>query len=322
MQEKAKSSSIAIKIVKQLFDSMRGRLHYLKGFPPFLYITLNLIMWIAPLIIIVILKFLFPFGKVKAFSHRVTSWMYAFATWIDDFLLWKLLGISLEIRGLEGLKRDQWCLVLANHQSWADILVLQTALNRKIPALRFLVKRELIYVPIVGQICWGLDYPFLKRHSRAYLQRHPESRGEDLKTLKQSLERSIDYPASLVNLTEGTRFSLEKAKRQQSPYRYLLKPRTGGFKITVQALGPRLKDIIDVTIVYDHLEMSFWGFLSGNCRQVVVKVEKIPMNNVLQFMNQGGAEKGSDPYASWLQALWKKKDENISYLRDYIEKRA
>ena len=188
MQEKAKQSFRTLQRIKLVFDYLWKRLYYIKGLLAFCYITLNLCIWVPQLIIIAILKILLPFKTVNAFSYWVTSWMYALATWVDDFLLWKILGISLETSGVEGLHRDRWYLVLSNHQSWADIFILQSILNRKAPILRFLVKRELIYMPLVGQICWALDYPLLKRHSRAYLSKHPHKKGEDLITLKKSLE--------------------------------------------------------------------------------------------------------------------------------------
>jgi 1-acyl-sn-glycerol-3-phosphate acyltransferase len=318
VRKKGKTSSKTINIKAWFFYTWE-HFYYLKGLPPFLYITLNLSLWIVPLIIIAILKFLFPFKKLNALFYWVTSWMYALATWADDFLLWKLLGISLEIRGLEGLRRDRWYLVLANHQSYADIFILQSILNRKAPILRFLVKRQLIYMPLVGQICWALDYPFLKRHSRAYLERHPEKKNEDLITLKKNLERNIDYPASLINLAEGTRFTSGKAKRRKSPYRYLLKPKKGGFKIIIQALGSHLEEIIDFTITYDHLDLNFWEFISGRCKRVFVEVQRIPMNTVLYFLNLQETKKDGDPFAIWLQTLWKEKDEKIRSTRDALD---
>ena len=176
-------------------------------------------------------------------------------------------------------------------------------------------------MPLVGQICWVLDYPFLKRYSRAYLRRHPERKGEDLMTLKKNLERSIGYPASLINLAEGTRFTLEKAKRRQSPYRYLLNPKKGGFKIIIQALGSHLKEIIDVTIVYDQLNLNFWEFISGKCKRVVVKVRRIPINRILNDPELEGTENGGDPFTLWLQDLWKDKDEKIGGIRDALDKK-
>ena len=38
---------------------------------------------------------------------------------------------------------------------------------------------------ILGLAWWFLDYPFMKRHSRDALQKHPELRGEDLAQAQQ-----------------------------------------------------------------------------------------------------------------------------------------
>ena len=44
---------------------------------------------------------------------------------------------TFEATGLEGLSPKDWYLVISNHQSWVDILVLQRIFNRKIPFLKF-----------------------------------------------------------------------------------------------------------------------------------------------------------------------------------------
>ena len=56
-------------------------------------------------------------------------------------------------------------LVLANHQSWVDILVLQKVFNRRIPLLRFFLKRQLFWVPLLGLAWWALDFPFMGRYT-------------------------------------------------------------------------------------------------------------------------------------------------------------
>ncbi len=53
----------------------------------------------------------------------------------------------------------------SNHRSWVDILVLQSIFNRRIPFLKFFLKRQLIWVPLLGLAWWALDFPFMRRYS-------------------------------------------------------------------------------------------------------------------------------------------------------------
>ena len=78
-----------------------------------------------------------------------------------------------DVAGIDGLDYRGWYMVNCNHQSWVDILVLQHLLNRRIPLLKFFLKQQLIYVPVIGLAWWALDFPFMRRHSDAYLKAAP-----------------------------------------------------------------------------------------------------------------------------------------------------
>jgi 1-acyl-sn-glycerol-3-phosphate acyltransferase len=58
----------------------------------------------------------------------------------------------------EALHRDGWYLAISNHQSWPDILILQTILRRT-PAIKFFTKRQLLFIPFFGQAMWCLGFP-------------------------------------------------------------------------------------------------------------------------------------------------------------------
>ncbi|HCH76877.1 MAG TPA: acyltransferase, partial [Pseudomonas sp.] len=61
--------------------------------------------------------------------------------------------IRWDVQGLDQVDMHHSYLVTSNHQSWADILVLQYQLNRRMPFLKFFLKQELIWVPVIG-LCW------------------------------------------------------------------------------------------------------------------------------------------------------------------------
>ena len=123
-----------------------------------------------------------------------------------------------DVQGLDGLDARGWYLVSSNHQSWVDILVLQRVFHGRIPFLKFFLKRELIWVPVIGLAWWALDFPFMKRGRGAGAQR------SDLQSTRAACEKFKRIPTSVINFVEGTRFTAAKQARQASPYRYLLKP--------------------------------------------------------------------------------------------------
>jgi 1-acyl-sn-glycerol-3-phosphate acyltransferase len=215
-----------------------------------------------------------------------------------------------DIKGADALKRADWYLVLSNHQSWVDILVLQKVFNRKIPFLKFFIKRELFWFPVLGQAWWALDFPFIKRYTKSFLQKKPHLRGKDLEITRKACEKFKKIPVSIMNFVEGTRFTNEKHNRQHSPYTHLLKPKAGGIAFVLGAMGDQLDRILDVTIVYPGTARSFWALLCGNIREIKVRVRSISVGSELQgdYINDASFRK---KLQQWLNSLWDEKDQRI-----------
>jgi 1-acyl-sn-glycerol-3-phosphate acyltransferase len=183
-----------------------------------------------------------------------------------------------DVQGIAGLDPHNWYLVNSNHQTWADIFVLQHLFNRRIPLLKFFIKDQLKWVPVMGLAWWALDFPFMRRHSEEYLKLHPEMRGKDQAATRKACEKFALIPTSVMNFLEGTRFTPAKHQRQQqSPYRHLLKPKAGGIALALNAMGDRFRAILDVTIVYPDGAPNFWEFLCGRLRRVIVRVQILPV---------------------------------------------
>lgn len=111
--------------------------------------------------------------------------------------------LQWEVHGLEGLSKKNWYLLICNHRSWADIVVLCVLFRKHIPMNKYFLKQQLAWVPFLGLACWALDMPFMKRYSRAYLLRHPERRGKDVETTRRSCEKFRLHPTTIVNFVEG-----------------------------------------------------------------------------------------------------------------------
>lgn len=232
------------------------------------------------------------------------------ARWIDGNhrILDRMVPTEWDVSGIpDDVRPDGHYLLIANHRSWIDIIVLQLVFRRRMAFIRFFLKQELIWFPILGQACWALEFPFMKRYTPDYLQQHPEKRGEDLATTRRACQRYRHVPVAIANFVEGTRFSEEKRRNEDAPYRYLLRPRTGGITYVLASLGDQLDAVIDVTIAYSS-EPTMFAFLTGRMKTIHVRARKLDVPP--EFLTVAITEPGParDRFKSWMDGVWKEKD--------------
>jgi 1-acyl-sn-glycerol-3-phosphate acyltransferase len=271
----------------------------------------NTLFWCCLLLVLALAKFVVPVKPVRVTIDRAlngiaTRWVAGNSGWmrLTQRTRWSVTGLEkLEYRG--------WYMVNCNHQSWVDIIVLQHLLNRRIPMLKFFLKRQLIYVPVIGLAWWALDFPFMRRHSDAYLRAHPEKRFEDLEATRRACRKFALVPTSVMNFPEGTRLTRAKHHAQHSPYRHLLKPKAGALALALAVLGDRFDSMLDVTIVYPQGAPTFWQFLCGDVAKVVVRARQVPIPRELRAGDYAGDPKFRKTFQHWLQGLWREKDEEI-----------
>lgn len=293
----------------------------LRGLVCAVLLGLNTLLWCWPLFALALFKLL-PFPASQALCRRLMGRIAEY--WADGNRAWiDAAGrIAWQVEGLEQVRTRGSCLVISNHQSWVDIFVLQYHLNRRLPLLRFFLKQELIWIPVFGLCCWALDFPFMKRHSKAYLARHPEKRGSDLATARQACARLRGIPVALFNFLEGTRFTETKHADQQSPYQHLLKPRAGGIALAIGAMGEQLQGMVDVTIHYPDGRPRFRDLLSGNLQRVVVcfAARSIPAEFLGRSYDQD--ESFRLQFQQWVNRLWEDKDALLERLHRQWPSRA
>lgn len=286
----------------------------LRGLLAGLLLVLNTLFWCWPLFALALLKLL-PLKASQALCRRL---MGAVAErWADGNKAWmdQVGDTRWQVEGLERLRVRGSCLVISNHQSWVDIFVLQYHLNRRLPLLRFFLKKELIWIPVFGLCCWALDFPFMQRHSKAYLARHPEKRDADLQTTRRACARLRGIPVALFNFLEGTRFTAAKHSAQQSPYRHLLKPRAGGIALAIDAMGEQLEALVDVTIHYPDGRPGFRDLLCGRLQRVAVCFEAraIPAEFIGRSYDRD--ESYRLQFQQWVNRLWEDKDALLERLQ-------
>ena len=289
-------------------------MEFLKGALAFILLVFNTLFWCAFLLSIAILKLLFPIESWKRLCTRLIinigeCWIYCNGIWIR-----LLHRPQWTVEGFESLDTSNWYLSVANHQSWADIFVLQDITNRKIPMLKFFMKHVLIWVPVIGLAWWALDMPFLKRYSKEHLEKNPELRGKDIKAMEKSFERFSRYPVSIFSFAEGTRFTEKKKIDQSSRYNFLLNPKSGGLGLTLTTM-PYIKLMLDFTIVYEGSERSFWDFLCGRMSKVKVKVKKVEIPDNLLGKNYEEDIEFRENLKEWTENLWLEKDRYIEELK-------
>lgn len=285
-----------------------------KGVISLILFSANIIIMPTFVILVGILKWLIPIKQTKSFFWNIQNNIIP-SLWIDinSAILSLVTDLQWEVSGEGNLTRENWYFVIANHRSWADIMILQKIFNRKIPTLKFFLKQELLWtLPLGGLCCWMLGFPFMKRHSKAYLKKHPEMKGKDIETTRKACEEFKKEPTAVVNFLEGTRFTEAKRASRTSPFTNLLRPKAGGFAFVTATLKEQMKDVVDVTIVYSDIETpSFWEFISGKVKKVNVSYRVLPIPEDLHADYYGNVE-AKRAYQSWINNLWHEKDRMIT----------
>ena len=254
-------------------------LRIVRGMVSLILYALTLLILATVVLISSIIIFLIPIRHVRFvmrrdFLQKIPVWFAQINHWIAQISTrgkWNVLGTG-------ALKKEGWYLMVSNHCSWLDILVLGNIFNHKIPSLKFFMKKELLWqLPLAGLACYVLDYPFMSRHSHEQVKKNPKLKGKDIETTKKACNALRDYPATLINFLEGTRFTEAKKERQHSPYQHLLKPRAGGVAVVLHELQDVLSGIINVTICYPGKTPSLWAFVCGDFKEIVVRYEVLPI---------------------------------------------
>lgn len=269
--------------------------------------SITIIMISVPAVVLALVKLLIPVRVLRQAIDRILDsasnlWI-TFNTWQQEHTL----PTVVEVEGLGDLSRDEWYMLIANHQSWPDILVLVRAFNARIPGVKFFFKRSLLWVPVLGLALWGLDFPSMRRYSKAKLARHPELKGKDIEQTRKACERFRHHPVTIINFLEGTRFTLAKQAQQNSPYQHLLLPKAGGLAFTLAAMGGQLHRLLDVTIYYPEGIPTYWDYACGRVKRIRVHIRQLPIPpGLIGDYSEDAAFRAH--FQQWVNQLWQEKD--------------
>lgn len=234
---------------------------------------------------------------------------------VNHAVLKRLLPTRWDFSGLDTLSPKQFYLLVCNHQTWADILILHLACSGHASHLKFFMKRALLWqLPVASWVCVAMGYPFVHRHSPSQIKRKPSLMGEDLRTILAACHRLKAQPCTLVNFLEGTRYTSQKAVLARSPYQHLLRPQGSGVSVVLRTLEDLLAGLIDVTIAFPQ-GASMWRLLCGQVAWVKLYAQQIPLEGLWR---QGELDDRTyrRQISQQLQALWLEKDARLTAWRE------
>ncbi|MCK6544793.1 lysophospholipid acyltransferase family protein [Myxococcota bacterium] len=240
---------------------------------------------------------------LKPFSRRafraVNRWC-ARSIWGFWVLQAELLnGIEVRFTGERVPARENG-LILANHQSMADVLSLLCFAWRcqRIGDMKWFVKDVLKYFPGVG---WGmlfLDCVFVKR---------------DWARDRDGIHRLFDkykreqIPLFLISFLEGTRLTPKKLAASQQHARekglpvpeHTLIPRTRGFVATMLGLRDHLDAVYDVTIGYPGRVPGLVDCFGARVSRIELHVRRFAIDTL---------PTDEEALADWAMARFREKD--------------
>jgi len=282
-----------------------------------LSVVLVTIAGAIPLIPAAVVKIALPAGGARRAAGRVVYWVSSTWAKATHTLIRRISGTRVIVAQEMADDPDGRYVLIANHQSWADIMLLIAAIYPQLPFPRFFIKEPLRWLPVIGLACWALDFPFMKRHSRAALAANPQLRRDDMDTIQRVCAVFRDVPVSIVNYAEGTRSTPDKRALANSPYDTLLPPKAGGTAFAVNAMADVLDGILDVTMAYVNTpEPAFWDLLCGRIPEVVVRIRYISVPPELARGDYTADDAYRDQFKAWLGELWTEKDRAVAALQD------
>ena len=290
-------------------------INFIRGTVVLFLLLISIIIFSTLIVIFASIANILPFQTWRHHGHRFAMNIPLWWNTANHFILQLSTHNKWDVQGTDNLDPKGWYLLISNHTSWLDILVLNNVFNYKIPLIKFFMKRELLWsMPIAGLACYSLGYPFMHRHTRAEIKKNPKLKGKDLETTKKACEKFKAIPTTVMNFVEGTRFTEEKKQQSRSPYQNLLKPKTAGIAIVLNEMAEKLNGILNVTIHYEMKEFSFWQIACGNIDKITVRYEILPVteNLIGDYYKDRGYRKD---FQQWLNTIWERKDQLLKQLK-------
>ena len=277
-------------------------------------ILLELMIGFGTLFLVNIPRAFFPTKSFKKYISKVSNKIGDLTVYGLKIILQLMHGNSMKIFDENKFDKNTWYMAMSNHQSWADIFVLLVAAHKRIPLLKFFMKKELKWIPFIYLANKTLNMPFVNRHSKREIEKNPNLRFKDYQNTLEACKRFMRSPSTIFSYAEGTRNDPIKHKNQNSPYNNLLIPRVGGMATALSAM-PEIKTLVDYSVVYKSEKRDAWSFLKGEMRDVKILVKKYKIPEHLKHKNYSDDEEYRNNFKEWIENIWKEKDKDIDNLK-------
>ena len=284
------------------------------GLITFILIILELIIGFGTLAIVNIPRAIIPLKPFKIFLARFSNQIGDITVYGLKLIMLLMHGNRIQIINETEYDLDKWYMAMSNHQSCADIFVLLVTANKRIPLLKFFMKKELWWIPFVFLANKTLNMPFVNRHSKKAIAKNPSLRTKDYENTLKSCKRFLRAPSTIFSYAEGTRFTEEKHRNQNSEYINLLQPKIGGMATALSAM-PNIDTLIDFSLVYKTKKRDAWSFLNGEMRDVKVYIKSYKIPDNLKGKNYSNDETYREEFKEWVEGIWFEKDKKISELK-------
>lgn len=296
---------------------MRHILASLRGITALVVMAVATLVGFIPLLPTAVVKLLAPWPRVRRPATRTLMWIAHTWACAANIGLIGIGGARVHYQQQVPDHPDGRYVLISNHQSWADVMLLVHVLLPQLPFPRFFIKEQLRWLPVVGLACWALDFPFMKRYSRAQLQRDPTLRQRDIETVRRSCAVFRHWPATIINYAEGTRSTASKRAAAASPYQTMLPPKAGGTALAINAMGDMLDGVLDMTVAYVNTPTpTFWDFACGRIPDVAIRIRQLPVPDHLRHGDYGGDPAYREQFKAWMQQLWADKDAEVAAIQD------
>jgi 1-acyl-sn-glycerol-3-phosphate acyltransferase len=293
-------------------------MYYIKsniiGFFTFILIIVELIIGFGTLTIVNIPRAIFPFKSLKIKLSKISNTIGEYTVYGLKIIMKIMHRDAMQVFDNNEFDKNQWYMAVSNHQSWADIFILLVAAHKRIPLLKFFMKKELAWIPFIFLANKTLNMPFVNRHSKKQLEKNPNLRFKDYENTLMACKRFQRSPSTIFSYAEGTRNNFTKHQAQNSPYKNLLIPRVGGIATALSAM-PNIDVLVDYSVVYKSNKRGAWAFLKGDMRDVKVSVKKYNIPEDLKNKNYSTDEEYRQNFKIWIEGIWEEKDKEIERLK-------
>eukprot|EP00127_Corallochytrium_limacisporum_P000618 Clim_evm17s22 gene=Clim_evmTU17s22 len=201
-------------------------------------------------------------------------------------------------------------IVVPNHCSDVDWLVGWIVGERRgmLTTTKALIKKQALYLPLVGWSMWFLEWGFLDRNW-----------DKDKETMDRTFRILKEYPLPyfMTVFAEGTRQTPSKLKESQEfmkskgypVLKNVMWPKTKGFVTTVQHLRDNVGCITDVVFGFPEGKAPNLGkMMNGQGGEVHVYMNMTPMKDI---------PKDDEGVKKWVENLYIEKDKKLEYFKKH-----